>query len=289
MGNPSLAVYLDTTIMDTSRGSFCQANHKHTSFLQYTYVNSGHQNLSGPPGNARVDSLRIYLSNPINLAWIDTSTIKINGIHISNRYVTNYASAGDTITVIDLTRYPAGSNGHPFGYNTICDLNGLGFADGLAEDSSFVLTDTLIYDTLCPPYQQIGSANAPAGFSIAAIWVEYNNMCFSGTYNRNLLLSPYSFGLPIADYNLSTWQDPETSISAPTDILGTFNLTACPVFDKVYSPANFNLDCPNGYRDLVVPLPIGYRLDTFILLFKSVMSPPVVGSPNITLKKSRPC
>jgi len=100
------------------------------------------------------------------------------------RYITTYTSSPYNVYVVDLTNYPAGANGHPFGYNTICDMNGSNFADGLGEDSTFNITGEYKFDsTSCPPYVQNASPAVPNNFVLPAIGTECTNMCYTIIYD----------------------------------------------------------------------------------------------------------
>ena len=258
-GTPSVTVSFDTTLIKSNNATFCDAIHKYVSEIKFIYRNNGIPDTIYPPGNARLDSMRIYVYCNTLAGIIDVNSIKINDTVVLSSCISTYTSGGMNIYVIDLTKYPATHHGHPFGINTISDMSGGGHADALAEDSSFYITANFIYDTIsCPPYAQLAG---PTTFDIPGIWVNYSNMCFTKTYDRTLLL-PFSSIKGDAEYLYSSNLNPKTYINAPSDIVGAFNLTACPDFNQNWSPTNFGFDCPNAYWTLVVPLPKGYHLNS---------------------------
>ena len=257
-GTPLLAATAE--VIDS--GSFCTALPKHWCDVDFHYINNG---TGYYPGDAQADSLRIYMYCNTGTGTIDISSIKINGIAISSLYITSYVSSPYNIYVIDLTNYPAGVNGHPFGPNTLCDMNGSGFADGLGEDSSFDITAKFLYDsTSCPPYVQLATSSVPNAFYLPAIGAEYTNMCYTPPYN-GLLHLPSSLLPYQASYEYQSYSGVNTSATAPEDITSIspdFNFTICPYFSQSWTPPPFNFDCPKQNWSIVIPLPRGYQLDT---------------------------
>jgi hypothetical protein len=177
VGNPIFITKADTI----DNASFCYKMWKDSSEIKFICINNQGSWFGGihptPPGNGMSDSLRIYLATTAAAGHIDTSTIRINNVRISGTYITTYPYAGGLkVNEINLTHYPAGINGHPFGSNTIQDLFGNGYADEIAERDTFYVTARFIYDTVsCFPFDQCGNTTT----YLPSIGLKYNNECYS--------------------------------------------------------------------------------------------------------------
>ncbi len=256
-GKPFLVAAADTF----DNATYCSSVARHTMEVKFKYTNTPSYE-EGAPGNARADSLRLYLYWNSGMGTIDTTSIKINGVAIGSSYYQSYTNLGMNIIVIDLTKYPAGKSGSPFGANTIQDLDGSGFADALADNNSFYVSATFRYDsTSCPSFAQCGGIKT---FYLPAMYAIYNNQCFSLPYYRHKLLSTDSLSIDASYEYQSASNTGITSVTAPSDVTNNnpaFNIDICPSYSQVRNPGAFNFNCPKSYYYYSIPVPLGFHLN----------------------------
>ncbi len=267
IGTPSML--WTTKLFDSA--TYCPALHKDTATVSFTITNNNSNinsfNHANPP---YADSLRLYLYCSSAIARLDFTTFKINGHPIGLQYIYIYQNGGQNIYLIDLSKYPALPNGHPFGYNTICDNNGDSIADQLAADSSFTVTAKIIYDTVCPSaFSQCTSIL----WYMPAVSITYVNQCHTTIpYDtaRNVPFMRTLFDNTVAG-NIYRHDIETSSITTPADVTNSkpdFNVQVCPNYYQLWEASGFNFDCPRADYQLIMPLDSGYHLDTLSAMLK---------------------
>ncbi len=138
--SPQLTISVDTL----DNATYCPRAGKDSMRVKFIFTNNGTYS-SDSICSGRADSLRIHLFCNTNAGHINPSTIRINNVLIDRTlYISTSFNPPYTVNNIDLTGYPAGITGQPFGPNTIQDLDGNGNADAIAEGNTF-----LCYGNIC--------------------------------------------------------------------------------------------------------------------------------------------
>ncbi len=258
--SPKLTAQIVTPL---DSATWCRSVHKDTMTVRFRYTNTGLSSVPLDTGEARADSIRLYMFCNADMGHIDISTVKINGVSVSS-VVSGYTSSGKNIYVVDLPNFSAGPHGVIFGNkNTLRDWSGCGSASSLAEGGSFDLTATFVYDTVnCPDFSACNPASTT--YMLPYVVSFYNNMCM--TKYIHALTLPYdtlSLYEPNAKYEYS-YQAFASTLTPPTDVLDTtpFTVEICPSFSQFWAPQGFHFDCKKGYYQINVNLPTGYHLYT---------------------------
>jgi hypothetical protein len=249
-GSPSFSI--TPNILDSA--SYCGAAHKDTAEVGFLIKNTDVTTLMPYP---YADSIRLYLYCTQGVAKLDTNSFRINGVPIPLTYIQGYTIGTYNAYLVKLTEFPASCD--PFGTNTLSSVSGFGYADQLTENNTFEFTATVIYDTNCLPFVQLGNTS----FIMPEMAVTWDNQCHSLPYHHHLLLPPDSMNA-VGSYAYATSIVPST-ITVPSDVVFTspdFYANVCPDYKQSWAPYGFDFDCPNQDYELIMPLGSGYHLNT---------------------------
>jgi|GEM_PF-6272404 hypothetical protein len=271
-GTPSLAA--TTGVFTTGSftpgtftiGTYCPAGNANAG-VSFIYKNNGTPESGFPPGSAQAKGIVLYVYGDNTFGTLDPSTFTLtSGTHT---YSIPYPSAviaqslynpTTYLFTIDLTKLKPSMIGGNYSLdptaNTLGDFAGDGALDDLFEGGTFTLSANYIYNTTsCPDFTSCGG-----GGDLPAIQSKYNNECgtevtpalFSTTNNADAAYS-YNANL-IGGANIITPTDPQEGIP--------FTVSVCPGnYTQTWGPAGFDFDCPNGYHEIIFPLPLGYHID----------------------------
>jgi hypothetical protein len=261
-GTPQMAVVGYPAFQN---GSYCGPGSS-SSVIGFIYKNNGTPIGSpAPAGNARATNLQLDLYCQASFGTLDLNSFQVasgvNTLALSSPVV---SSAGTVYIgselynayLVDFSQLSAGVVGwNPLGTgNTLADLDADGKVNDLAEAGTFTITATYNYNTAsCPQFNTCGGSfkNLPYIFS------RYNNQCYS------LPPMPTAPNYSDAAYYYNA-QGSGGSISGPADVVegSPFNVEICTApYTQRWGPTGFDFDCPNGYHQIKVNLPLGYHLD----------------------------
>jgi hypothetical protein len=247
-------------------GSYCGPG-SNSSVIGFIYKNTGTPIGSpAPAGNARATDLQLYLYSQASFGTLDLNSFQVaSGINTLTLSAPVVSSAGTfyfgadlyDAYLVDFSQLSAGLVGwNPLGTgNTLADLDADGKVNDLAEAGTFTITATYNYNTTsCPEFDACGGSFKNLPYIIS----RYNNQCYS---LPPMPTTPTGYGDASYYYHAS---GSGGSINGPADVVegAPFSVEICTApYTQRWGPTGFDFDCPNGYHQIKVNLPLGYHLD----------------------------
>jgi hypothetical protein len=266
-GTPLMQV---TGFPDFPDGTFCSALSPNTATIGFTYTNMGTPAPSPiPAGASRAAGIKLVLYSAMSFGTLNTNsfqltygtnTLSLAGFPVATGTVM-FDELYETYT-IDLSDLHATLVGWaPLGTgNTLADLNGDGSVDDLAEGGTFTITADLQYNTAsCPLFVSCGTSRK----NMPYIKAFYNDQCDTVP---PVITPANGYGDGHYYYGASGGS---ASISAPADVVegSPFYIDLCtaPYYEQ-WAPVSFDFNCPNGYHQIKLNLPLGYHLNPAALI-----------------------